>query len=232
MLCSTRTIVSENRFRIALNQIHQFACFLRVHPGGRFVQQQQLRFGRKRPGDLEAALTPVRQTRCRLIGHGIELEDAKQLDRTLAFLTLLAVVACGAQHGLDEPLSGAQMLRGHDVLENRHVGKQPDVLKRSRDASMGNLVRGTPIDASPVEVNLSFGRLIDPRQQIEDRRLACAVRADQSVECAARHLERQILHGRETAEPFGDLPRVVKAAGRLLGHRCNRSFSSFRPSSP
>ena len=54
--------------------------------------------------------------------------------------------------------------------------------------------------AVPLEVNLAGGRLVDAGQQVEDRRLARAVRTDQTVDFALPDVHVQLVDGDETAE--------------------------------
>ena len=100
-------------------------------------------------------------------------------------LALLRVVAAGPEHGIGEHLTGPQVMRRQHVLEHGHVGEQADVLERPRDAELRDLIRLLAVDARPVEMDFAFGRLVQARQQVEDRRLARAVRADQAVQRAA-----------------------------------------------
>src|SRR5207253_2182948 len=59
------------------DQLHQFDLLLRVHSGGRLVEQQQARLGGQRPRDLEAALIAVGQVfglKTLFVGEAEELE--------------------------------------------------------------------------------------------------------------------------------------------------------------
>ena len=52
--------------------------------------------------------------------------------------------------------------------------------------SLAISIRLPAVDARAVEQDLALGRVVDAGQQVEDRRLAGAVRADQAVQRAAR----------------------------------------------
>ena len=56
------------------------SCFsLRVHPRGRLVEQQQLRFARQRARDLEPALHAVGEVARVLLGDVFEPDETQQL---------------------------------------------------------------------------------------------------------------------------------------------------------
>ena len=120
----------------APDQLDQLALLARVHPGRRFVEQQQLRLARERARDLEPALHPVGQVARVLLGDALEPDEAQQFARALAHAPLFGALraACAAA----SRAAFARMprvLAGHHVVERRHEREQPDVLKRARDAA-------------------------------------------------------------------------------------------------
>src|SRR5262245_61117754 len=92
------------------------------------------------------------------------------------------------------------MARRHDVLEDRHVRKQADVLKRSRDAELRDLERLPAADPPALEQNVTFRRIVDAGQQVEDGCLARAVRTDQPIQCTAADVHGEILHRGQPAK--------------------------------
>ena len=173
---------------------------LRVHARGGLVEQQQLRLGGQRPRNLEPPLAAIRKTGRWLIGELFQIEDLEQLHRALARVRLFFVVLAGSEHGVRQQLLRSQMVRRHDVLQNRHVCKQPDVLKGPRGAEPGDLVRLLFFDAQAVELDFTFCRAIDACQHVEHRRLAGSVGSNQTVQREARHRHLQRLHGGQPAE--------------------------------
>ena len=66
--------------------------------------------------------------------------------------------------------------------------------------------------STPSNTIVPGGRLVDPRELVEERRLAGAVRADQRDDRAARDREVDVVRGDEAAEllpQLGDLDQVV-----------------------
>ena len=78
MSCSISRIVSFSSSRICAHELRQRLGFLRVHAGGRLVEQQQPRLGRQRPGDLHPPLVPVRQLRGEPVEDGLAQADVRQ----------------------------------------------------------------------------------------------------------------------------------------------------------
>src|SRR6185503_9085372 len=89
-----------------------------------------------------------------------------------------------AQHGVEQFLSHVDVTRRHDVFEHGHAREEPDVLKRSRDAAAGDLIRTQTVDALAVEEDRTGSGLIDAGEQVEDRGLAGAVWTNQTEDLA------------------------------------------------
>ena len=68
-------------------------------------------------------------------------------------------------------------------------------------------------EAFAVEGDLAGIRPVEPRDQVEERRLAGAVRSDQAGDLTVLDAERDVVHGDDAAEP----PR--HALNREQGHR-------------
>lgn len=78
------------RFFIEIDHLHQFPLFRRVHPRGRFIQQQQPRTRGQRPGDFEAALVAIREARRPFLGQVGKAEQAQVSQRPPARSLLFA----------------------------------------------------------------------------------------------------------------------------------------------
>src|SRR5688572_24443158 len=86
------------------------------------------------------------------------------------------------------------------IVEHGHAREKANVLKRARDSVRGDFIRTFAIDALPFEMNFSGGRLVDAGQQIENRRLACAVWSDESVDLALAHGHVEFTDGHQAAK--------------------------------
>ena len=119
-----------------------------------------------------------------------------------------------AQRVLEEAGVGAAVAAEQDVLPHRHGSEQRQVLKRAADAERGNAVRPRVDDWRAFEQDAAFVERIQPRQAIEQRRLARAIRADQPDDVAGLHRKRHAIECRDAAEAH----RHAIDAQQLGGH--------------
>src|SRR5690349_10468322 len=103
------------------------------------------------------------------------------------------------------------MAAEQEVLEHGGVLEQLDVLERPRDAAPRDLVRRHPRDVLAVEDQTARGRLVDARDQVEDRRLAGAVGPDDREDLARLDLEAHAVDGPEAAEVHDEAVRGEEA---------------------
>ena len=192
-----------------------------------FVHQDQLR--------------PARQGAC-------ELHEAKLLGREPARRSLRAMGHANPRQSAfrRDPRLGVRDMRDispdDDVLDQRHARERAHGLESARDARATEPVRLQPRHIAAFEQNVSFAWRGHAVEQVEQRRLACAVRADHADDFAAPDLEidagdsakaaiflRQI-HSRKQrlalrrrfARREGGLRRLGKRK-TLLSRRMNRS---------
>ena len=79
------------------DEVDELGRLLRIHPGRRLVEEEELRLRRERPSDLEAALVAVREVARVLVLMASEVTVREELARSLPRLTLLAPNARGAR---------------------------------------------------------------------------------------------------------------------------------------
>ena len=111
------------------------------------------------------------------------------------------------------------MHRDEHVLERGHVVEEADVLERPRHAERRDLVRRARGDVDVLEEDPARGRLVDAGQDVEEGRLAGAVRADQADDRAARDREVDVVHGDEAAELLAHLDRLEQRLALDRGDR-------------
>ena len=166
--------------------------------GGRLVQQQEIGLERERGGELERALAAIGQlARGRLetvaepdigqerIGARIERGEA-------------ALGAPEMEGGAERPLQ-----RHAHILAHRQMGKHGGDLKGADHAEPRHMRRPLPRDVAAVEDDPAGRRLQEFGEQVEDRGLAGAVRADERVNRAAPHLEIDVADCGEAKELLG-----------------------------
>ena len=130
------------------------------------------------------------------------LED---LDRVLARLALLREHGVRMQHGADRPRLGARMLADEDVLQYRHVAEEAQVLERARDPALDDEVRRQTGDVLAEEQDVPAVGRVHAGDQVEERRLAGAVRADQGDDAAGLDAEVHVLDRGDAAEGLEQL---------------------------
>ncbi len=116
----------------------QLAGLLRVHAGGRLVEQHQAGLGGHGPSDLEPAAVGVREHERRLVEAIADEPGAEETEHLLGPCSRIACSSFREGLGLEErpehALLGAAVLGDHHVLEDGQVGEQPDVLEGAGDA--------------------------------------------------------------------------------------------------
>ena len=169
------------------DEVGQLLGLLRVHAGCRLIEEQQLRLRRKCTGDLETALKSVRKARGDIILVLIEaLLPQKLLGLCPHALLFLPVQA---QRRAEDIVLRTEMLGDQDVIEDRQVREETDVLEGPGNAELRDGIRGVATEVAAAELYGAGGRGIDPGDAVERGRLTGTVRADQGDDLAAVDLE-------------------------------------------
>ena len=114
--------------------------FFDVQPRRRLVQQQQLRFDAQRAAQFDDLADAVRQIGDQRVAVALQAEEGDHV------LDLLAMPQFGAADRRQEgdlrqkADPGMAVPADQQVLQQRRVGKQFDVLEGARDAQAGDLV--------------------------------------------------------------------------------------------
>src|SRR5262249_5858600 len=100
---------------------------------------------------------------------------------------------------------GPQVGRHHHVLEDGEARERLHDLERPGDAAPADLVRAQAVDPLAFEEDLAGGRAEVSVEEVEERRLARAVRADEPEDLALREGKREVRGGRQPAEALADV---------------------------
>ena len=103
---------------------------LRVHPRRRLVEEQELRLGGERAGDLEPALVTVGQRAGAVVVAPRQAAVAEQLPGALVRLGLLALDTRRLEDRPEDARLQAGVHSDEDVLDRGHLLEEPDVLER------------------------------------------------------------------------------------------------------
>ena len=179
-----------------------------VHTGHRLVEHDHRRVAHQGPRHLEELALAAGEAAGVVVLLGVQLEAVEQLDGLLldglllrapgrlehAGEQVLAALAAGPQHHVvhhRHPVEGLGQLEGTD-----HPGE--------RDRRGRGLVELAALER-PVRPRLGRARLVETRDQVEERRLAGTVGPDQGGDDAALHLEVLDVHGGHAAEVADDV---------------------------
>src|SRR6202035_991723 len=100
-----------------------------------------------------------------------------------------------------------------DVFKHRHLAEEFQVLEGPPNTKAGASIDGRARDGIAFEPNLAGAGGEMPRYQIEQRRFAGAVGADQSVNRAGSDLHGDVANGNESAEAPGK-PAALQQGAR------------------
>ena len=188
------------------NEIERLLDLGGIEAGHHLVEQQDLRIERERLGDLEPLAIGNRQLACGSIRNARETDGLEQLLRALDRAQRRASPPIAAIHCPDR-----------DVLTHAQARERLHDLERTRDAESADPVRGQHVGDTPAsELDAAPSRPKNARDEIHQRRLAAAVRADQPDDGALLHVERDLAERLQTAEAHADLvdPQERRAHAR------------------
>src|SRR6056297_2535753 len=182
------------------NEAAHVLLFLDVHPRHRLVQQQDRRLGGQRAGELDPLLEAVGQARDRRLADVLDLEkvyDALDLGAVRDLLTLGRPLPDRLRQ---QPRLHLPDAARHHVVEHAHPLEKRDVLEGARDALPRDLV-GLHVGALLALVpDLALLRVVEAADDVEHRRLAGAVGADDRADLTLADVEADVLDRHHAAE--------------------------------
>ncbi len=118
-------------------------------------EQEHLRVGRQRTGDLQPPLVTVGQVAGELVACAPDACEVQQLLGPLAGIGFALAEPRATEDRGDRALLHPRVPADHDVLERGHVREQPDVLERPGDARDRHL-RGVARQLLAVQQHLAL----------------------------------------------------------------------------
>src|SRR5664279_3485815 len=174
----------------------------RVEPREVLVEEEDVGLRREGARHLVALAHSERQAPRQPVAPPLHLRERRSLQRHGA--RLVAMVRPAER-------------RDHDVLEDRQAREGFDDLERPGETAATDLVRLEAVDPLALEEDLSGRERKIAVDEIEDRRLAGAVRPDEAEEVAFFDRERHVADGLEAAEPLRDAPEFEEAHATPFG---------------
>ena len=145
-------------------------------------------------------------------GISLEIEDGE-------FMVLVGPSGCGKSTllrmiaGLEEVTQGSISIGGTDVTEfaprlERELDVRLDGLVRVERVALEHhrdvaLLRGHVVDQLVADPDLAFGRILQPGDHPQQRRLAAAGRAEEDHELSVADVEHDVVDGGDIAEALG-----------------------------
>jgi hypothetical protein len=174
----------------AAEHLDHLVALGRPEAGHDLVEEQQARPRGERARDLQALAVGQGERGCGQAALGVQAQ--------------LLENGPGKAAGFRDA-AGAMQSADDDVVEHREPGEGLHDLESAPDPRGADLVRAQPIDSLSFEKNLAGIGRVDARDDVEDRGLAGAVRADQAVDVALGHGERCVAHRAQPAEGLRDV---------------------------
>ena len=201
----------------ALDQRDGLARLRGRHPRRRLVEEEQVGLTGQREPQLELLLVAVREEAAHLAGLVLEADG---LEHGVGFV---------AKETLD-PREEAQATaavrdeRRLHVLEHGEPREDVGALERAADAEPADVVRRQAGDVAPVQDDGAGVGAQVAGDQVEERRLARAVGADDRRDLAAGHAERDAGHGLKAVEGLPHTAHLKHGgpAGARARHRARR----------
>ncbi len=128
----------------AVDEAGHLRRLLRIHPRGWLVEEEQLGLAGQGARDLEPALVAIGEI---LGGHralAAQPDIVEELAGPGAGLALLAVDRGETQHRAERRRLQPGVHADEDIVQRRHVGEEPDILKGAGDPARGHLIRAQP----------------------------------------------------------------------------------------
>ncbi len=180
-----------------------------AHAGRRLVEQDHRRVAGDRHADLERPLLGVGEhARRRIAARG----HPDLLERALGALAHVGEPA----HAAPERVAIAERPQhaAADVLVHRKTREDVRDLEAARQSAPIDPVRRAPGDLLAPQADRARRRRELPAHQVEERRLAGAVRADDGVPLALRDTERDAADDRRRAEALAHVAQLERERGR------------------
>ena len=170
-----------------------------MRPFERFIQQQNGRVGHQRDTEFQRTLIAVRKQIGRVVA---KLCEADVVDHGVCLVGNRRVVLHGQPARLDP--KHTCLCGKAQVLEHRHSGKHLGDLETASDTLSRPLVGFDGCDVNAVHEDLTAGRRLTPRQDINKGRFASSVGPNDTMESARLEVQRDVVHCSQRPKPNTD----------------------------
>jgi hypothetical protein len=182
------------------DKVSEFFGFSRVKTRGRLIEEENFGVQPKSAGDFEFSLFSVRKTAGRNICEVFDAHDFQKFHGLGFNVSLFVVKILGFKNHVADVSLGRRIKGDHHVLENCEFFKKTDVLECASKTTTGDFEWLLVHERFAAESYISASRRIDASEDVEDRRLACSVRANEAVEDPGFEFHIHVLAGLDPAE--------------------------------
>ena len=175
-----------------------------VDAGADLVQQHDAGIDHHRAAKLQQLLLAAREVARQLVGNAAEAEEVDHIIGPLPVRALLLPHRSRLQPGSEKPLPGLSRRHGHQVLAHGQCRELMRDLEGPEQAPVEQLVGLEAGDVLTAEKDLPRVGREHAGNQVEQRRLAGAVGADQACDRALCDLQTRAVNGCHAAEALGD----------------------------
>ena len=168
------------------------AVSLRVHAGRRFIEQQESGLGGERTRELDLALIAIGKVRHQIARAVRQVENGQHFPRPVADRRFRAGSRGNAQDGWPEAGPVPHVKTDCDIVDDRQVAEQANVLKGSRHAEAGIVLGAISRHVLAAKDDPAAARLQHAGQQMEGGRLAGTVRSDEAEDLASANREVEL----------------------------------------
>src|SRR4030081_408127 len=185
--------------------IHDLALVAGADPAGRLVEKEELGPQRIGHGDVEQLALALRQAPRQHGAHALEAELPEHVEGLVADV-LVVLGQRGDLHGL----AIAREDRHRDIVENGQPVEQVDDLEAARNAGLDPFVHGRERDVVALEQDLAAVGREMRADEIDERGLAGAVRADEREKLPLVDCEVHVVAGAGLAELLAEIDGLEK----------------------
>src|SRR5207247_1534914 len=142
--------------------------------------------------------------------------EIEEVDGLLAAESVSDLLAAKSEDSLQEVSPEMQVPTHQEVVQHRHVVEQTQVLERAGHAAGGDRVGRAGQQGFALERDRPSRRMVDPRDAVEERRLAGPVGTDHGERLARREREADPGERRDAAEVERDVTDLEQVSHRLV----------------
>jgi hypothetical protein len=191
------------------DDLEELLRLLRRQHGRGLVEDENLGAAVERLQDLDALL----------LRDGNRLDARVRRDRKAELLRQRADALLRRVHVEERP--AARLGREDDVLRHRHYRYEHEVLVHHAHAPIDRIAGRRDANGLPVQMDLALVGVVEPVEDVHERRLARAVLAEQGVHLALGQLEVDAVVGDHPREALRD---SLQFEERGVCHRWTRSL--------